>query len=66
MWAGFKWFGIRLLVTAACIFTIKNLAHMQGYHIEYNMLIVSALCLIVGLKVWFPACNCQDSPCNRR
>lgn len=55
------WFTIRLAVTAACLFTIKNVAHLNGYYISYEVLAVSAVCLIIGVRMWMPRCTEKET-----
>lgn len=62
------WFSIRLVVTLACIFTIQNVIHQEGYLIPYKILLVGAICLIVGVRLWMPSqdkklhcANCSKS-----
>lgn len=59
-WALHKigWFMLRVAVTLACMWTIKNVAHHEGYYIDYHVLVVSAVCLIVGVRMWMPSCQC--------
>jgi hypothetical protein len=54
------WFIIRLVVTLACMFTIKNAAHHEGYYIDYNVLLVCTVCLIIGVRFWMPTCRCNQ------
>lgn len=51
------WFIIRLVVTAACLFTVKNVAHTNGYYISYDVLVVNAVCIIVAIRMWMPLCK---------
>jgi hypothetical protein len=49
------WFCIRCAVTLVCIWTIQNIIHQEGYYIEFKLLLVSAVCLIVGVRMWMPS-----------
>lgn len=51
------WFGWRSAVTFACMFTIQNVIHQEGYFIEWKTLAVATLCSIVGLRIWMPSCK---------
>ena len=55
------WLVIRIVVTLVCMLTIKNVAHTQGYYISYEVLLVSAVCLIVGIRVWIPTCKDKET-----
>jgi len=49
------WFLVRVAVTLACIWTIQNLIHTEGYYIPFHILLVGAICLILGVRIWMPA-----------
>lgn len=49
------WFAWRLVVTLACLWTVQNVIHQEGYYIEMKILMVAALCMIVGVRVWMPS-----------
>lgn len=49
------WFTIRIAVTLACIWTIQNVIHTEGYLIPFKVLLVGAVCLIVGVRMWMPS-----------
>lgn len=51
------WFGWRGVVTFACMFTIQNVIHQEGYFIEWKTMTVATLCAIVGLRIWMPSCK---------
>jgi len=55
------WFIIRIAVTLVCMVTVKNVAHTQGYFISYEVLLVSAVCLIVGVRMWMPSYKDKES-----
>lgn len=48
------WFLIRCAVTFACLWTIQNVIHREGYYVEFDTLLVCAACLIVGMRFWMP------------
>ncbi len=53
-----RWFGwtlIRLLVTFACIFTVQNIIHQEGYLISLPILLAASAAVIVGVRIWMPA-----------
>lgn len=58
------WFAWRLAVTLACLWTVQNVIHQEGYYIEYRVLVVAALCVIVGVRVWMPS-NKENKDDNR-
>lgn len=49
------WFTIRVAVTLACIWTLQNVIHHEGYYIPYGILLIGAVCLIVGVRMWMPS-----------
>jgi hypothetical protein len=49
------WFTWRLAVSLACLGTIHNVVHREGYYIEYTTLLVAGLCAVVGIRVWMPS-----------
>jgi hypothetical protein len=49
------------VVTLVCMVTIKNVAHTQGYYISYEVLLVSAVCLIIGVRMWMPSCKDKET-----
>lgn len=48
------WLTIRVLVTLACVWTIQNIIYRDGYHVEFKTLIVAAIVIIVGVRMWMP------------
>ena len=46
------WFGSRCAVTLACIYTLQNLLHYEGYFVEFKILTLGAAMLIIGVGVW--------------
>jgi len=46
------WFVSRSVVTLACIFSIQNLLHYEGYYVQFNILLAGAVCLILGVGCW--------------
>ena len=53
-WASrwFVWGIIRIIVTGACLFTIKNSLELEDFRIEWRSLLVITLCLIVSIRFW--------------
>lgn len=50
------WLLWRVAITVVCILTIQNVIRQEsGFYIEFHILLVSAVCLIVGVRVWMPA-----------
>lgn len=49
------WLAIRATVTLACMITIQTVIHNEGYYIEFHVLLVCAVCLIVGVRMWMPS-----------
>ena len=49
------WFTWRLAVSLACLFTIHNVVHQEGYYIEYRTLLVAGVCAVLGIRVWMPS-----------
>lgn len=54
------WFTIRVVVTLACIWTLQNVIHREGYLVPYSTLLVGAVCLIVGVRMWMPSYKEND------
>lgn len=48
------WFTWRLVVSGLCLWTIQNAVHQEGYYIETRTLIISGLCVILGVRIWMP------------
>jgi len=55
------WFTIRLVVTLACMWTIQQAIHLEGYLIDFRILCVCAVCLIVGVRIWMPSCSSKET-----
>lgn len=53
------WLVIRVVVTLVCCLTIKSVVHTEGYYLDLKVLLVSAACLIVGVRFWMPRCDCN-------
>jgi hypothetical protein len=51
------WIAIRVAVTLACILTIQNVIHAEGYRVEFFTLVISAVCVIVAVRMWMPSSN---------
>jgi hypothetical protein len=49
------WFAIRLVVTMACLYTIQQAVHTEGYYIEFKVLLICAVCAIIGMRFWMPS-----------
>jgi hypothetical protein len=49
------WISWRLAASLACLWTIQNVIHQEGYFIEYRTLLVAGICIIVGVRIWMPA-----------
>ena len=54
-------FGWRIAVTLGCIWTLQNIVHQEGYLIPFNILLVGAVALIVGVGVWTSLFNKYQS-----
>lgn len=52
-WVG--WFLIRVLITLACVFTVWNIIHAEGYLISFPTMLAGAVATIVGVRFWMPA-----------
>lgn len=46
------WFAIRIAVTLACIVTLQNVIHAEGYRVEFYTLVIAAVCVIVAVRMW--------------
>lgn len=55
------WFTWRLAVSAACLFTIQNVIHQEGYYIENRVLLVAGICVVVGVRIWMPFKQGKDN-----
>lgn len=49
------WIVWRSAITLACMFTIQNVIHQEGYYIESRTLFVATVCAILGIRVWMPS-----------
>lgn len=48
------WYTIRIVVTLACVWTIQNVIHKEGYYIKFDTLLIVAVCVIIGVRFWMP------------
>jgi hypothetical protein len=46
------WIAIRLGITMACLFTIKNTLELEDFRIEWRSLLVITICLIISIRFW--------------
>jgi hypothetical protein len=49
------WISWRIIVTLLCVASIQNVIHREGYLIDFNVLLVGAILLIVGVRIWMPS-----------
>jgi hypothetical protein len=56
------WFIIRIVVTAACIFTVNNVIAEEGYRVAYMDLSICTACLIVLMRFWLPKSYDKKDP----
>jgi len=49
------WFTWRAAISLACLYTIQNVIHQEGYYIEWKTLVVSGICVILGVRFWMPS-----------
>jgi hypothetical protein len=49
------WFTWRTAVSLACMWTIQNVIHQEGYYIDFHVLLVAGVCAVVGIRVWMPS-----------
>lgn len=50
------WILIRAVFTFCCIITLQNLILSSGYRIEFNTLLIAAICIIITIRMWAPTC----------
>lgn len=48
------WLTWRLAVSLACLLTIQNVIHLEGYRVEFSTLLVTGVCAILGIRIWIP------------
>lgn len=48
------WATWRLAVSLACLLTIQNVIHLEGYRVELSTLLVTGACAILGIRIWMP------------
>ncbi len=48
------WATWRLAVSLACLLTIQNVIHQEGYRVEFSTLLITGACAIVGIRIWMP------------
>jgi hypothetical protein len=51
------WLGWRSALTGACMYTLQNVIHQEGYRIDWQTMFIGTLCAIVGLRFWMPSCK---------
>lgn len=52
---GWVWYATwRLAVSLACLLTIQNVIHQEGYRVEFSTLLVTGACAILGIRIWMP------------
>ncbi len=51
-WIG--WTLIRIVVTLACVWTVWNIVHHEGYYIPYTTMLAGAVATIVAVRFWMP------------
>jgi len=49
------WLGWRSAITFACMFTIQNVIHQEGYRIAWSTMMVASVCAIIGIRIWMPS-----------
>jgi uncharacterized membrane protein len=49
------WFAIRVVVTLACIYSIQNIIHQEGYRVEFTTLLLASICAIIAIRMWMPS-----------
>ncbi len=55
---GWVWYATwRLAVSLACLLTIQNVIHQEGYRVEFSTLLVTGACAILGIRIWMPFTN---------
>jgi predicted MFS family arabinose efflux permease len=57
------WATWRLAVSLACLLTIQNVIHQEGYRVEFSTLLVTGACAILGIRIWMPSSK-EKSPQN--
>jgi len=60
------WFTWRSAVTFACMYTIQNVIHQEGYYVETKTLMVATICAILGIRVWMPSAHKPETHANHR
>lgn len=48
------WFMTRCVVTLACMWTIQNIMHQEGYHIAFQNILYGGVAVIVAVRFWMP------------
>jgi hypothetical protein len=48
------WYCIRIVVTLAVVWSLQNVIHNDGYHVEFNTLLICAVLVIIGVRFWMP------------
>lgn len=46
------WILGKVAVTLACIITLQNLIHNEGFYIPLQTLIIMSVLAIIGMKLW--------------
>lgn len=59
------WITWRSAVTLACMYTVQNVIHQEGYYIENKTLLVATICAILGIRVWMPFNSRRESNADR-
>lgn len=54
------WFVIRCILTCVLVYTIQNVIHKQGYYINFNVLLICAIAIIVGVGIWIKPISKED------
>ena len=55
------WFIIRCVVTLACMWTVQNILHQEGYYISFQTLLTGGVAIIVAVRFWMPRAT-PDNP----
>jgi len=48
------WFSWRIAVSIGCLLTIQNVIQQEGYHVEFQTLMITGACAILGIRIWMP------------
>jgi hypothetical protein len=54
MWRSIIWFIVRITITLLCCKTLQYIISLQGYRIDFSDVLISAVMIIVGVRIWLP------------